>query len=73
MFEDELELSDEFSLEILDAVKIVAVFAAELKLQLTPRNFERLIQYVHFVRQPNINVDGDRGTECVNDIQVNGK
>ena len=73
MFENELELSDEFTLEILDAVNIVAVFTAKLKLQLTPRNFERLIQYVHFVRQPNINVDGNGGSKCVNDIQVNGE
>ena len=73
MLKNDFELSNEFASKVLYAVRIIAIFTAKLKLQLTPRNFKWLIQYVHFVRQPNINVDGNGGSKCVNDIQVNGE
>ena len=73
MLKNELELSNEFAFKVLYAVRIIAIFTTKLKLQLAPRNFKWFVEYVHFVRQPNINVDCNGGTQRMNNIQVNRK
>ena len=58
VLKNKFQLGGKFRFEILDAEWRIGIFTPELKLQLTPCDFYWLVQDVHFVRQPDINVDG---------------
>ena len=57
LLKNEFQLSREFGFEIFDAKWSVSIFTTELKLQLAPCDFYWLTQNIHFVRQPDINVE----------------